>query len=101
LYRPFLYSPLLRGNAYSSFLKSIGEPLPSALLFLSRKGALFIPTLLLLAPRFGVIGTLTPSPLPTFWRFFDHSVDHGGISGHPPFPSPQKNGPLLSTNQEV
>lgn len=50
-------------KAGSIFLQSIGNPVKSTVLSLSRDVVFFVPGLLLLAPRFGVTGMLWAAPI--------------------------------------
>lgn len=50
-------------KAGSIFLQSIGNPVKSTILSLSRDVVFFVPGLLLLAPRFGVTGMLWAAPI--------------------------------------
>ena len=50
-------------KASSIFLQSMGKPLQSTLLSLARDVIFFVPGLVLLAPRYGVVGMLWAAPI--------------------------------------
>ena len=47
----------------SIFLQSIGKPVQSTILSMSRDVIFFVPALLLITPRFGVVGMLWAAPV--------------------------------------